>query len=109
MPIASEATASGLLKQLHRVAQGLQHAPQQRNADKTPGQNQLQLHRAVLIFNLHDTSPYAPAGLPTAPTALAARSASSSLMWKREWTALTMKLQMKPTTSNPAMMYMVAL
>src|SRR3954470_15454881 len=72
-----------LLKQLHGVAEGLQHPPQQRNADKSPGQKQLQLHRTVVILSLHDFSPYAPAGLPTAPTLMAARSASSSFMGKR--------------------------
>jgi hypothetical protein len=30
-------------------------------------------------------------------------------MWKRASTALTRKLQMNPTTSNPAMMYIVVL
>ena len=44
--------------------------------------------------------------------ALAAMSSAGSLsgfMWKRASTALTRKLQMKPITSSPAMMYIVVL
>src|SRR3954454_7616861 len=78
--VAAIPSPQGLLEQLHRVAQGLQHPPKQGDADKTPGQRDLQLHRAVSVFDLHDCLPYAPAGLPTAPTSRAARSASSSFM-----------------------------
>src|SRR6476661_6789497 len=43
-----------LLKQLHGVTECLQDSPQQRDSNKPPSQNQLQLGRAVLLCVFHD-------------------------------------------------------
>src|SRR5262249_58829879 len=96
-----------LLEKLHRVDQRLQHAECQRDADEAPRQRELQRRGALLIFFRHVVSPYARAAAGAAPGSLP--RASFAFMWKRASTAFTRKLQMKPITSSPAMMYMVVL
>src|SRR6185437_1643233 len=101
--------AFALAEQLHRVDQGLQHSQHQRDADETPGEHELQGGRgALLIGVVHVGFPpqaRAPARMPIGSTP----RSSFSLMWNFLSTGLTKKLQMKPITSNPAMMYMVVL
>jgi hypothetical protein len=95
-----------LLEKFHRISQRLQHAKNERNADEAPCQQELERSGALLFCSRHvQSSFYARA--PAAPR----RSPSFLLvfMWKRASTALTRKLQMNPTTSNPAMMYIVVL
>src|SRR6185437_5182616 len=109
LPVQHRKRAFALAEQLHRVDQGLQHSQHQRDADEAPGEHELQGGRgALLIGVVHVGFPSqarAPARMPTRSTP----RSSFSLMWNFLSTGLTKKLQMKPITSNPAMMYMVVL
>jgi len=113
LPVSVPSPGAGpharLAEQLHRIDEGLQHPEHERDADKAPGQHELHCCRCIrLICAVHVRfSPYAraPARRPTGSTP----RLSLSRMWNRLSTALTKKLQMKPITSNPAMMYMVVL
>ena len=66
----------------------------------------------VLVLGLRVAmfiSPLCPSAAGRWPSAVRCRDVSLAFMWKRSSTALTKKLQMKPITSSPAMMYMVVL
>jgi hypothetical protein len=99
--------AASLLEKLHRIDQRLQYSKRQGDAHKSPREGKLQRRGTFLISIWHVRPPYARAPAGAIPGSLLRASLAS--MWKRASTALTRKLQMKPITNRPAMMYIVVL
>src|SRR5215831_8251949 len=93
---------SRLSKQLHRILDGLENSPRQRNTDQPPCEYQLDCGRSGMIFGRHSIS-WVYAGCLPAVTASCALSASfCGLKWKRGFTGLTKRLQNSPITNSPA-------
>ena len=99
-PQSRRGAAGSYWNSLRALSRVCDDPPDQGDADKSPGEDEHEGRRAALVLRW------------PSPASLNRRRRwrrPSVLMWWRSWTALMSRLQKKPTTSSPAITYIVTL